>query len=315
MPEHSSSLHAAPKVTVVLLTYNHEPFIADAIHSVLMQQTDFPYEIVVVEDCSTDATRKILEEYKERFPGKIRLVLAETNQNDNRAWGRAILDAKGKYVALLDGDDYWASSDKLQKQVDFLERHPECSICFHNAELVYEEGSRAPAHHNDPNQKEFSTIEDLWHRNFIATCSAMLRTGLLSGLPPWFDALVFGDWPLHILHAQHGSIGYLNEVMAVYRIHPGSLFGGQSPIRQLEGVITFYDRMLEYFPREHHAAITGAKAKHAYALAEAYVSAGNKSAARRAFAIALLSRSFRRDIDLREAFPLFSHLFLPRIFR
>jgi len=302
-------------VTVVLLTYNHESFIAQAIESVLMQTTDFPWEIVIVEDCSTDDTRTIVEAYRDRFSAQIRLVLAEKNRNDNRAWGQSIVNARGKYVALLDGDDYWTSPAKLQKQVEFLDRHPDCSICFHNARIVHEDTNRAPGHHNEPDQKEFSTIEDLWRRNFIATCSAMLRNGLLSDLPEWFHRLRFGDWPLYILLAQHGRIGYLDEVMAVYRIHARSLFGGAHPVRQLEQVVAFYDDMLKHFSREHRAAITSAKARHAYALAEAYVSEGNKTAARRAFATALLSRSFRRDIDLREAFPLFSHLFLPRMFR
>lgn len=301
-----------PKVTVVLLTYNHESYIAQAVESVLMQEADFPYEVIVVEDCSTDNTRRILEGYRDRFPGRLQLRLADSNRNDNRAWGQAILDARGQYVALLDGDDYWTSPHKLRKQVACLDQHPEFSMCFHNARIVHEGGNRPSTLHNGPDQKPVSTIDDLWRRNFIATCSTMLRAGLLSRLPQWFDTLPFGDWPLHILHARHGAIGYLDEVMAVYRIHPGGLYAGCAPTRQLEDVVGFYDAMLEHLPGGDRKTMKGARARHAYALAEAYVAEGNKPAARRAFMSALLSPSFRRSIDLREAYPLFAHLFLPR---
>ncbi len=166
-------------------------------------------------------------QYQRRFPDKIHLRLAASNQNNNRAWGEAIVGARGKYVALLDGDDYWTSPRKLQLQVRFLETHPECAICFHNALIIFDDG-RETQLHNPDQQKTFSTIEDLWERNFMATCSVMFRAGLTPALPNWFWGMRFGDWPLHLLNAEHGTIGYLPDVMAPYRRHAGGVFGERS---------------------------------------------------------------------------------------
>lgn len=224
-----------PKVSVVLLTYNHEKFIAQAIQSILMQETNFNYEITIIEDCSTDSTRDIIFDFQKRDPDKIRLVLAEENQNDNRAWGREILNARSSYIALLDGDDYWISPHKLQKQVDFLENHPECSICFHNVYVVYEDEDIEPHpfhmwkpiyHISKFLPKSTSTLEDIVAGNFIQTCSVMFRARLFDEFPSWFYNFPIGDWPLHILNAEYGNIGYLDEMLGVYRVHSGGLWSG-----------------------------------------------------------------------------------------
>src|SRR5213593_3247277 len=123
------------KVSVVMTTYNHEKFIARAIDGVLMQQTDFAYEIIIGEDCSSDKTRSIVIDFHKKHLDKIHLILpAENLGNDgNSILVQGLQAAHGEYVALLDGDDYWTSASKLQKQVKFLEDHHQCSICFHNA--------------------------------------------------------------------------------------------------------------------------------------------------------------------------------------
>ena len=119
------------KVSVTIITYNHEKFIRKTLDSVLMQKVNFQYEIVIGEDCSTDNTKKILLEYQNKHPGKIRLLLAENNQGLVRNFMQTYRACKGEYIATLDGDDYWISSRKLQKQVDFLDRHGDFSMCFH----------------------------------------------------------------------------------------------------------------------------------------------------------------------------------------
>ena len=113
------------KVTVLVMTYNHAGFIAQALDSVLTQRTGFHYEILISEDRSTDGTRETVISYAEKHPGRIRLLLSERNLHSNTVVSRGIRVARGEYVALLDGDDYWVSPDKLQKQVDFLDAHPE----------------------------------------------------------------------------------------------------------------------------------------------------------------------------------------------
>jgi Glycosyltransferases involved in cell wall biogenesis len=230
------------KVTVLLKTYNHEKYIAQALDSILMQETDFDYEIVVLEDCSTDATREILSAYKRDHPDKIRLRLAERNQRSNKAFAKEFQAAPSPYVAFLDGDDYWTSPKKLQKQVDFLRAHPECVVCFHNAMLVYEDG-RVPIPHNPANQKLFSVVEDVWECCFIASPTPMFRKDVLGMFPEWYYTMPVGDWPLYMLYAQHGRMGYIDELLAVYRIHDEGLWSKQVPIRKLESLISIYERM------------------------------------------------------------------------
>lgn len=120
-----------PLVTVVTITYNHERYIAKCIDGVLSQKVDFPMEFIIAEDCSTDGTRAICEDYARKHPESIRLITSETNIGYNPNELRAMKAARGKYIAYCEGDDYWTDPNKLQKQVDFLEAHPEYSICFH----------------------------------------------------------------------------------------------------------------------------------------------------------------------------------------
>lgn len=120
-----------PLLSVVTITYNHEPYIAKCIEGVLMQKVNFPIEFIIAEDCSTDGTRAICEKYATKHPKLIRLITSETNIGYNPNELRAMKAAKGKYIAYCEGDDYWTDPMKLQKQVDFLETNPNYSICFH----------------------------------------------------------------------------------------------------------------------------------------------------------------------------------------
>ena len=118
-------------VSVITITYNHEPFIAKTIEGVLMQQVNFPMEFIIAEDCSSDGTRAICERYWEQYPELIRLITSKSNVGAVANERRAMQTAQGKYIAFCEGDDYWTDPLKLQKQVDFLEKNPEYSVCFH----------------------------------------------------------------------------------------------------------------------------------------------------------------------------------------
>ena len=171
------------RVTALVVTYNHGPFIAGALESALRQETSFDYEILVSEDRSTDGTREIVLDYQRRHPDRIRLILSERNLRSNAVVARGIRAARGEFIALLDGDDLWTSPHKLQKQVDFLDGHPDCALCFHNAQVVHEDGSRPPWLWTPQGQKAISTLTDLWRGNFIATASAMLRRARIGDIP------------------------------------------------------------------------------------------------------------------------------------
>lgn len=120
-----------PLVSIVCITYNHEPYLRQALEGFLMQKVNFPLEIILAEDCSTDGTRKICEEYVAKYPALIHYIYRDHNVGYNENEYEAMCAAKGKYVAYCEGDDYWTDSHKLQKQVDFLENHPEYTVCWH----------------------------------------------------------------------------------------------------------------------------------------------------------------------------------------
>lgn len=242
-----------PKVSVSIITFNHEQYIAQAIESVLMQKTSFDFEVLIGEDDSEDNTREIVKEYERRYPEKIRLFLNDRKNViyiDGRATGRwnminNLKHARGEYVALLEGDDYWTDPYKLQKQIDFLDSRQEYVICFHWTKWLDEEGGKIRDKMYGPSFinyiKPYYTIDDLLeHANFIPTNSVVFRNGLLNGFPEWFYKVPVGDFPLNVLNALHGKIGFLDEAMSVYRRHAGGVYGGLSYIRSLEIGIESY---------------------------------------------------------------------------
>lgn len=213
-----------PLLSVSIVTYNHERYIAQTIDSVLRQEVDFAYEIVIGEDRSTDRTREIVADYQRRFPGVVRAQLRERNLGMMENFSRTIQDCRGKYIALLDGDDYWTDARKLQKQVAHLEKHPDLVACFHNTRVSYEDGSKQGNELLNKSEKPIVTIEDFIAREwFIGTATVLFRNGLVNGLPVSLHKAASGDWPLYTLLSQYGDFGYLDEVMAVYRVHTGSV--------------------------------------------------------------------------------------------
>lgn len=209
-----------PKVSVLIITYNQKNFIRQAIDSVLAQKTTFPVEILVGDDFSTDGTREIIQEYERQYPGLVIGVLHPHNMGKNGGINflETLKLAKGEYYALIDGDDYLTDPLKLQKQADLLDAHPDYSMTFHNALITYEDGS--PSHIlNGPDMKPFYTVEDLigddeiW---FMATSSTLYRNSIRE-YPAWFRESSSGDIPRLILKAKLGKIGYIPDVMSVYR--------------------------------------------------------------------------------------------------
>src|ERR1700722_19282110 len=139
-PESDDEISRNMKLSVCIFTFNHEHFIGQAIEGALGQKTNFDFEIVVGEDCSTDSTRTIVMHYQECYPGKIRALLNPGNLGMMANNSRTIMECKGEYIALLDGDDYWTYENKLQAQVDFLENNSDYVLCFHNAGVLNLDG-------------------------------------------------------------------------------------------------------------------------------------------------------------------------------
>jgi glycosyltransferase involved in cell wall biosynthesis len=269
------------KVSVCMMAYNHEKYISQALESVLMQEVNFDYEIVIGEDCSIDRTTDIILGYQKKYPGKIQLLRHPRNLGIMRNLGQTIRACRGDYMATLDGDDYWTSPHKLQKQVDYLDSHPECAMCFHNIQRFYQEENRAGEYKNPPDQKEVSTLDDLWEGCFVAAGSAMLRRNVLGELPEWFFDLQTPDWPLFILAAKHGNIGYINEAMGVYRTHAVGAWSGLGRIPRLEQLVRFYTTIDTLLKFEHHRQIRVQVAKQCTYLSLEYEKNGDLPRARK----------------------------------
>lgn len=240
------------KVSVALITYNHERFIAQALNSILMQEVEFEYEIVVGEDCSADKTRQIIESYCDTYPDLILLLPNVGNLGPAQNLARTINACKGEYIALLDGDDYWISEKKLAKQVKLLDENRQCVICFHNVQIINETD---PSHVN-VNQlpeklREFSNLSNLLLSNYIPTCSVTFRNGLFEEFPAWYFRMPFYDFPLHTLNAMHGEIVHINEVMSVYRVHQSGIWSLISFQKQLLSDLQFYSILKSVLGKEY----------------------------------------------------------------
>ena len=285
-----------PLVEVLMPTYNHAKFVAEAIESVLAQETDFAYRLLIADDCSADGTQDILKSYAAKYPDLISLILSPRHVgiiDKERVSFKALDQCTAKYVALLEGDDYWTDPAKLQKQVNFLESHPECAVAFHNARMSFEDEPEASRNMCPENQKQFSTLEDIIKGNFIPTCSVMFRSGLFGKVPGWMYTLPIGDWPMHILNAEHGDIGYIDEVMAVYRVHRKGLWSMRSRLSCLEGEVQICDALRKHLGREHRGMIDAALLGRLMTLADDYDS-GGETAKARAYLSRYVFESLRR---------------------
>ncbi len=285
------------KVSVLVMTYNHEKFIQQALDSAAMQETNFEYEILVSEDCSTDRTREIVLQFQKEHPDKVHLLLSEKNIHSNEVVVRGIRSAKGQYIAMLDGDDYWTSPHKLQKQANFLDNHPDCSLCFHNARIYHEPNGKDGGNWTPPGQKEISSLEDIWMGNFIATCSTMFHRGLMGEIPAWYnDFFPITDWPLHILNAEHGKIGYIDEVMGVYRYHPGGLYSPFSETMKQQETLKFYRTINKHLNYRYNKIVNIAISRYFFEWAEEYRNRGDRKNMRACLKTCLSGNPFNEFI-------------------
>jgi len=245
------------KLSVAIITYNHEQYIGQAIESILAQKVNFEYEIVIGEDCSTDSTRAVITAFHRRYPERIKLLLRDQNVGAMRNFTGTIEACHGEYLALLEGDDYWIETDKLQKQINFLDAHPECAICCGRVRAQYEAGTQNFDVRLDvfPQLPAGSyTIENILKGNFIMTCTVVLRRKYIGQFPKWFFEMKLGDWPLCAMVARYGTIELVDEIMAAYRIHSGAVWSSMSqPIRAEECL-----RMLRALDKELRYEYTGA---------------------------------------------------------
>lgn len=217
-----NNLSEKPMVSILMITYNHEKYIRQALDGILMQKVDFTYEVVIGEDCSQDNTRAILLEYKEKYPDRIRLILHEKNVGIGKNLGAVQRQCDGKYVAICEGDDYWTDPYKLKKQVSFLENHPEYIGTAHKIQVVDEYGNfKKDSSSITFCQDEVYTIKHVEKGLLPGQTATLVYRNLLINDLTAMDALencnAIGDRKIALYLALNGNIYCFNEVMSHYR--------------------------------------------------------------------------------------------------
>lgn len=229
-----------------MLTYNHERFITQAIESVLTQETNFPIELVIGEDCSTDGTRDIVKRYVALYPNIVRALLPGKNLGVHANFEAVLKSCRGTYIAMLEGDDYWTSPKKLQKQVDFLDLHPDHTLCGTRFYNIQDDKPAAPPV-SSPVEKESGALEDLLRWNYLLTCTVVYRAGLFDAIPAHFRQVRNLDMALWAMLAEHGRVGFINEEMAAYRMHSGGLWIGAAMETQIASLEYAIGKIHAYF--------------------------------------------------------------------
>lgn len=210
-------------VTVLCTAYNHKDYIEDAMKGVLNQKTNFKYELLIHDDASTDGTAEIIQEYEQKYPQLIRIIMQKKNQFQHcRIYPTFLFpEVRGKYVAFCEGDDYWTDEMKLQKQIDFLETHKEYSMCIHNAVKLNVETGEESYLNTFPEDGTYSQEEQIkagLGTDFPAFASYVARAKLLQKIAPFFLESNVIDYPLRQFFANQGKIYYFHKPMSVYRV-------------------------------------------------------------------------------------------------
>jgi len=217
---------APVKISVAMTTYNHEGFIAQAIESVLAQETDDAFELVIGEDCSTDRTGEIVSDFGERHPGRIRVLPSPENLGSMKNWVRTLRACRGEYIALLDGDDAWTSPDKLRRQAGLLDGSPELAQSFHVCREYFEDGSRPAYEWPAKDKRARYRLDDLVRGPLGNSSSFMFRRRVVDELPDCFMEAAVGDWALLVLSARFGDVGLIDAPMSEHRNHAGGIYAG-----------------------------------------------------------------------------------------
>jgi len=270
------------KVSVALLTYNHAQYITQALDSVLMQQVSFPIEIIVADDCSTDGTRAVIEVYRKANPSLFKLLPSVKNVGMQQNFRRLFFACKGQYIAMLEGDDYWTDRRKLHSQIAFMDQHLTCALSGHKVQIL-DEGTQGGVRTGWERGAIplLSPFRDLARCNFLVNCSVVWRNGLVDQFPDWIDGLDMADWPCHLLHAKFGQIGFIPEVMAMYRIHPTGIWSSASPDKMHRRLLAASETMRDKFGKAFEADFDYGSRASLLQLAHYYRTKGDMKEARK----------------------------------
>lgn len=233
-----------------MITYMHEQFIAQAIEGVLMQETDFEYELIIADDASPDRTEEVVQKYICSHPNGNCIKYTKQKNNSgmmpNFVW--ALQECKGKYIALCEGDDYWTDPLKLQKQVGFLEANPDYVLSFHNVNCLSEDETLKRSKLMDQRHSNSLTLSDFASGSVsIHTLSVLFKNLLSKELFDFINKFPMGDYPLLMNLASRGKMNYIPDEMAVYRVHEGGLWSKQHPTSRMLNTILALKKMKPYY--------------------------------------------------------------------
>lgn len=252
-------------VTIRCITYNQEIYIRQCLEGFVMQKTNFRFEAIVHDDASTDGTPEIIREYAEKYPDIIKPIYETENQYSKHDGSlRRIMEENthGKYVALCEGDDYWIDSLKLQKQFDYMELHPECSLCFHAAYILHPDGIQTIKRPSVIKQTYNAEDAILGGGGFMVTNSMFYRSKYIKteGIPDFWKNAPIGDAPCMLFLASKGNFGYIDDIMSVYRfmsIGSWSVRMGNKQMKKKhhDKVLKMYNEFDRYTNYRYHLAI------------------------------------------------------------
>ena len=227
-----------PVVTTVITTYNHEKYIEQAIQSAIKQTGHFIHEILVSDDCSTDDTRKIIKKYCDIYPYLIKDISPKKNLGISNNMKHCFQQATGKYIAILEGDDYWTSAQKLEKQMQLLESNTDCSMCFSKIQVLNEATqtfSFLELQNKLPHKIRASNIIKEPTLNLMGNLSCcMFNAGIIKDLPDIMFKTRINEISLSFYMIQFGNIAFISEPLSVYRQHPHGVWTGADKIKQLQ---------------------------------------------------------------------------------
>ena len=308
------------KVSICCITYNHGKYIKKAIDSFLAQKRNFDIEILINDDASTDDTADIIREYEKKYPDIIKPLFHEENMYSkgvtNPSGVYNFPRASGKYIAMCEGDDYWCDENKLQMQVDYMEKNDNISFCFHAAKIENLDATFSPNLIKPyENSGIINAAEVINKKVHYPTASLLLRTKYMKELPKYYFECKVGDIPMQIISAKYGDAYYINKVMSVYRMGvptswTASQFSGDYKRKQeeyylnMEKMYQDYDVDSDY---KFHNEVESAKRRLRFLTYVNIRDFKNK-----------LSNEFQKDykeLDFRERFFIKFEYFLPTVYR
>lgn len=282
-------------VAVQCLVFNHEPNLRQCLDGFVMQKTNFRFVVIVHDDCSTDGSASIIREYAEKYPNLFHVIIQPQNLysrgiSPTREYINPIIEQlKPKYISLCEGDDYWTDPLKLQKQVDFLESHPDYSLCFTNSMVKFPDHEVIAINH----VWDTYTIEDIINTNALNTdergdnivpcahTSSVMYRRQECWSPQWMKKCFIGDEPLFIAMAQYGKAKFINEPMTVYRAGVGVSSKGYQEIKDWSNRVTMYHAINEGLEFQYNNLINPIIAKFEYKIFRRMWKTGQKPKALR----------------------------------